>query len=184
MRQHFFAEKSALVCASLLLSLGSLLEKEEETTLFFQSVLQGTEDPLVQMAAAMGCAFAMKEQTGQEMLRVLVQGYEMPATVKEQFDELPFADANFDASVSTALHVIGLSISSLVLPTLTRAIRRSNSWSGLKLVPNVLYLAFGDQKIAHTMTVADLSDLQMEYIFRSSNTFHKILCARGSLRRV
>jgi hypothetical protein len=164
MKQHFFAEKTVLVRASLLLSLGSLLEKDREAMFFFESVLQSTEDPLVQIAAAMGCAFAMKEQTGQKMLEVLVKGYELPSTVKEQFGELPFADVDFDASVSTALHAIGLSISSWVLPTLTRAIRRSNSWSGLTLVPNNLYLAFGDQKIPRTTTIADLSDLQRDVL--------------------
>lgn len=164
MKQHLFAETTALVHASLLLSLGSLLEKDGKTMFFFASVLQRAEDPLVQIAAAMGCAFAMKEQTDQKMLEVLVKGYELPSTVKEQFGELPFADADFDASVSTALRAIGLSIPSLILPTLTRAIRRSNSWSGLKLVPNVLSLAFGDQKIPRTTTVADLSDLQRDVL--------------------
>lgn len=165
MKQHFFVETTALVRASLLLSLGSLLEKEKETTRFFEVILQGAQDPLVQIATAMGCAFAMKEQTGQEMLNVLIKSYELPATVKKQlFYELPSADGGFDASVSTALRAIGLSISSLVLPTLTRAIRHSNSWSGLTLVPNVLYLAFGDQTIPRTMTVADLSDLQRDVL--------------------
>jgi hypothetical protein len=112
MKQSFFAEKTSLVRASLLLSLGSLLEKDEETEFFFESILQDAEDPLVQISAAMGCAFAMREQIGQEILSVLIKSYELPSTVKEQFDELPFADANFDALVSTSLRSIGLSISS------------------------------------------------------------------------
>ncbi|HEY0756259.1 MAG TPA: hypothetical protein VGD98_20050 [Ktedonobacteraceae bacterium] len=52
------------------------------------------------------------------------------------------------------------SANTLVLPTLIRAVRKSDGWSGLTLVPNLLYLTFGDQKITQHMAVADLSDLQ------------------------
>jgi hypothetical protein len=162
MKQHLALEVSSLVRASLLLSLGLLLQNNVETALFFMRVLQEAEDPLIQTTAAMGCAFAMKKQTSQEALNVLIQSYELPPAVKEQFDELPFAYTNLDACISTSLRYIGLSIAPLVVPTLLRAVRHSNSWSGLTLVPNLLSFAFGDQKITRTMTVNDLTDLQRD----------------------
>jgi hypothetical protein len=162
MKQHLTVEASPLVRANFLLSLGLLLQNNEETALFFMHVLQEAEDPFIQTAAAMGCAFAMKKQTSQEALKVLIQSYELPPTVKEQFDELPFAYTDLDACVSTSLRCIGLSIAPLVVPTLLRAVRHSNSWSGLTLVPNLLSFALGDQKITRTMTVDDLTALQRD----------------------
>ena len=63
---------------------------------------------------------------------------------------------------ASPLRRIGLSIAALVMPTLLRAVRRSNAYDGLTLVPNLLYLAFGEQKITLDITVADLSDLQRD----------------------
>lgn len=85
MKQHLVAEEVSLVRSSLLLSLGMLLPKDQETAFFFPYALQNAADPLVQLAAAMGCAFAMKEQSSQEVVNVLLQGYELPLPVKEQF---------------------------------------------------------------------------------------------------
>jgi len=83
-------------------------------------------------------------------------------SIDRRFSELPFAQADLDACISFALRRIGLSIAALVMPTLLRAVRRSNAYDGLTLVPNLLYLAFGEQKITLDMTVADLSDLQRD----------------------
>jgi hypothetical protein len=162
MKQHLAVEASLQVRASLLLSLGLLLQDNEETALFFMRVLHEAEDPLIQTAAAMGCAFAMKKQTSQEVLNVLIQSYELPPTVKEQFGELPFAYVDLDACISTSLRYIGLSIAPQVVPTLIRAVRHSDSWSGLTLVPNLLYFALEDQKIMRNMTVSHLTDLQRD----------------------
>lgn len=162
MKQSLSTERSSFVCASLLLSLGQLLEKNEETVAFFTHILHDAKAPLVQIATAMGCAFAMQEQTSQDALGILLQGYELSSEVKEQFSHLPFADSDLDASLSLALRSIGLSISSLVLPTLLRAIRQSDGWSGLTLVPNLLFFALEGQKITRGMTIADLSDLQRD----------------------
>lgn len=164
MKQYLSVEHSPLVCASLLLSLGQLLEKREETASFFAHTLQDAKDPLIQIATAMGWAFAMQEQTSQDALSALLQGYECSSDVKEQFQKLPFGDSDLDASMSWALHCIGLSISSLVVPTLLRAVRRSDGWSGLTLVPNLLSFALGRQKITRGTTVADLSDLQRDVL--------------------
>src|SRR6266436_3927091 len=162
MKQHLAAEEIPLVSSSLLLSLGLLLPMNEEAALFFTHVLQEAANPLVQIAAAMGCAFTMKEQTSQEILKILLQGYELPPVVKEQFGELPFAEVDFDACLSISLRRIGLSIAPLVVPTLIHAVRHSNAWSGLTLVHNLLFFALEDQKITRTMTVANLSDLQRD----------------------
>ncbi len=162
MQQHLATEEPLLVRASLLLSLGLLLPQNEETASFFTHILQATKAPLIEVVAAMGCAFAMKEQTSREVLNVLIQSYELPATVKEQFNELPFADVDFDASVSTALRCIGLSIAPLVVPTLIRAMRDSNASNGLTLVPNLFYFALEGQKIKRNMTTFDLSKLQRD----------------------
>jgi hypothetical protein len=164
MKQRLSGERSPFVRASLLLSLGQLLEKSGETTSFFAHVLQNAEGPLVQIAAAMGWAIAMQEQTSQDALSVLLQGYELSSDVKEQFNSLPFADSDLDASISLALRCIGLSISSLVIPILLRAVRHSDGWSGLTLVPNLLYFALGEQKITRGMTISDLSDLQRDVL--------------------
>lgn len=162
MKQHLTVEEFLLVRATLLLSLGLLLQTNEETALFFTRVLQEAEDPLIQIAVAMGCAFAMKKQTSQEALNVLIQGYELPPAVKEQFGELPFAHVDLYACISSSLRCIGLSIAPLVVPTLIRTVRHSNSESGLTLVPNLLYFALEDQRITRNMTVSDLTDLQRD----------------------
>jgi hypothetical protein len=162
MKHHLAVEASPLVSASLLLSLGVLLPEHEETTLFFARALQETSDSLIQIAAAMGSAFALKQQTSQQVLLVLIGGYELPPDVKERFRELPFAQVDLDASISSALRRVGLSIAPLVMPTLLRAVRRSDAWSGLTLVPNLLYFAFGEQKVTRTMKVSDLTDLQRD----------------------
>jgi hypothetical protein len=162
MKQHLAGETSPLVGASLLLSLGLLLHEHEETTLFFARVLQETQDPLIQVAAAMGTAFALKQQTSQQAVNVLIGSYELPLDVKARFSELPFAEVDLDACISLALRCIGLSVAPLVMPTLLRAVRRSNASSGLTLVPNLLYFAFGEQKITRTMTVSHLTDLQRD----------------------
>ena len=162
MKQHLSREEAPLARASLLLSLGLLLPNDEKTAHFFTRVLQEAEAPLIQIAAAMGCAFAMKEQTGQEVLNVLIQGYELAPEMKEQFSELPFADVDLDASISDALRCIGLSIASLVTPTLMRAVKHSNAHNGLTLVPNLLYFALEGGKITRNMTIFDLTDLQRD----------------------
>ena len=164
MQQYLSQEPSSFVRASLLLSLGQLLQKNEETALFFAHTLQDATDSLIQIAATMGWAFAMQEQTSQNALSILLQGYEFSSDVKEQFSSLPFADSDLDASISWALRCVGLSISSLVVPTLMRAVRQSDGWSGLTLVPNLLYLALGGQKITRGMTISDLSDLQRDVL--------------------
>lgn len=160
MKQHLATEEAPLVRSSILLSLGLLLSTNEETDLFFTHVLQETTDSLVQITAAMGCAFAMKEQTSQEILKTLLQGYELPSTVKEQFGALPFAEDDLDACLSVSLRSISLSIAPLVVPILLRAVKHSNAWSGLTLVHNLLSFALADQKITRTMMVTDLTDLQ------------------------
>lgn len=160
MKQYLAKEEAQPVCACLLFSLGLLLRNDEAQ--FLAQVVQEAEDPLIRITAAMGCAFAMKEQTNREVLSVLLQGYELSPTVKEQFSELPFADIDLDAYISTFLRCIGLSISPLVVPTLIRAVRHSNGWNGLTLVPNLLSFAFEDKKITRNMTVSDLSDLQRD----------------------
>ncbi len=170
MKQHLAVEASPLVSASLLLSLGLLLHEHEETALFFAHMLQIAEDPLIQVAAAMGTAFALKQQTGQQALHVLIGSYDLPLDIKTRFGELPFAEIDFDAYVSLALRCIGLSIAPLVIPTLLRAVRNSNAWSGLTLVPNLLYFAFGEQRITRTMTVFDLTDLQRDALRAISET--------------
>ena len=162
MKQHLAVEASPLVGASLLLSLGLLLREHEETARFFARVLQETQDPLIQVTAAMGATFALKQKTSQQALHVLIGSYELPRDIKARFSELPFAHADLDACISFALRRIGPSIAALVMPTLLRAVRRSNAFNGLTLVPNLLYLAFGEQKITRNMTVADLSDLQRD----------------------
>lgn len=162
MKQHLAGEASPLVGASLLLSLGLLLHEHEEISLFFAHVLQEAKDPLIQVAAAMGTAFALKQQTSQQALHVLIDSYELPSDVKARFRELPFAEVDLDACLSLALRRIGLSVAPLVMPTLLRAVRRSDAFSGLTLVPNLLYFAFGEQKITHTMTVSQLTKLQRD----------------------
>lgn len=161
-KQCLDVEESPLVRASLLLSLGLLLPDDNETAEFFTRVLHEAATPLIQITAAMGCAFAMKEQTSKGVLKVLLLGYELAPEVKEQFNELPFADVDLDASISVSLRYIGLSIAPLVVPTLMRAVRHSNAWSGLTLVPNLLYLALEGKKITRNMTVSDLTDLQRD----------------------
>jgi hypothetical protein len=103
MQQSLSTEAVPFVCASLLLSLGQLLEKSEETALFFTGLLQEAENPLGQIATAMGWAFAMREQTSQDALRILLQGYELSSDVKERFNELPFAESDLATSISIAL---------------------------------------------------------------------------------
>ena len=103
----------------------------------------------------------MRELTDQAALKVLLQSYELAPDTKAQFNELPFAEGgDCDAYVSSAQRCIGLSVAPFVAPTLIRAVRLSDEWSGLTLVPNLLYFVLGDHKITHDMTVADLSDIQ------------------------
>ncbi len=162
MKRRFAGETAPLVAASLLLSLGLLLQEQEETTLFFTHVLQETHDPLIQVAAALGTAFALNEQTSQQALKVLIDSYELPLDIKARFSELPFAEVDLEACLSLALRCIGLSIAPVVMPPLLRAVRRSNAWDGLTLVPTLLSFALGEQKISRTMTVSDLTDLQRD----------------------
>jgi len=163
-QHHLTEETSALVYASLLLSLGQLMHEHEEADLFFTRLLQETADPLIRVTAAMGAAFALKQQTNQLALRALVEGYELPQDIKTRFSELPFAEVelDLDASISVALWHVGLSIAPLILPTLLRVVRRSHAWSGLTLVPSLLAFALGEQKITRSMTVAHLTDLQQD----------------------
>ena len=51
-----------------------------------------------------------------------------------------------------------------MVPILLRAVRQSDGWSGLTLVPSLLSFALGNQKITHGMTVSDLSDLQRDVL--------------------
>jgi hypothetical protein len=162
MKQRLETEEKWYVRASLLLSLGFLLREDEETALFFTRAIREAKEPLVKVAGAMGNAFAMKKQASQEALTVLIQSYELPMDVKKQFGELPFADANLDACISTALSWIGPSIAPLVVPTLIRAVRQSDGWSGLTFVPSLLSFVFDDRKITSGMTVSDLTDLQRD----------------------
>ena len=110
----------------------------------------------------MGTAFALKQRTARPTVQALLEGYETSQNVKARFLKLPFASFDLDASISLALHEIGFSIAPLVIPTLLRAVRRSNGWNGLKLVPALLFFTFGDQKVTRTMNVSDLTDLQRE----------------------
>ncbi|HEY4386187.1 MAG TPA: hypothetical protein VGN34_17150, partial [Ktedonobacteraceae bacterium] len=179
MKQHLAVEEIPSVRASLLLSMGHLLQDNEETALFFTHMLHETEDPFIQIVAAISCALSMKKQTNQEILNVLIQGYDLPSVVKERFDELPFADTkpfydyvDLDAWISIALRSIGPSIASQVVsqvvPILIRVIiKKSNAWRvhiPITLVTNLLYLVFGDQKLTGDMTVSDLTGLQQDVL--------------------
>ena len=161
MQQHLILDEPFLVPASILLSLGLLLPHEAATAQFFQQALRNATDPLIQIAAAIGEAFAMRELTDQAALKVLLQSYELANDTKAHFSKLPFAEGiDCDAYVSSAQRCIGLSVAPFVAPTLIRAVRLSDEWSGLTLVPNLLYFVLGDHKITRDMTVADLSDMQ------------------------
>jgi hypothetical protein len=52
----------------------------------------------------------------------------------------------------------------MVVPTLTHALKRSDCWSGLVLVDNLLFLALAGKTISPEMTVADLTNMQREVL--------------------
>lgn len=111
----------------------------------------------------MGCAFAMKEQTSQETLNVLLKGYELPSDLKDLFSKLRLTEDELDASISNALYAVGFSISSLAAPTLIHAVRHSTCWTGgLTLVYNLLYFVLERQKITEDMSFSDLTPLQQK----------------------
>ncbi|HTK05595.1 MAG TPA: hypothetical protein VL485_00350 [Ktedonobacteraceae bacterium] len=168
MKQHLTEEEVLSVRASLLLSLGHVLQKNEETALFFMHRLHETEDPFVQIIVAIGCALAMKEQISQEILNVLIKGHKLPSAVRKQFSELPFdffyGRADLDAWISRALRSIGISAAPQTVPTLIRTIKKCSRLNSSILVYNLLYLVFEDQKITRDMTVSDLTDLQRDVL--------------------
>lgn len=171
LQQRLFQEENPHVRACLFLSLGKLLPQSEETSLFFTRILQNEKDPLIQITTAMGYAHSMREQAKSEFLHVLLQGFEFPLSLKEQFSIFPFEENNFDANISDALRAIGLSISSLVIPPLIRAVRGSTCWDGgFTLVSNLLYFAFDDKKITDDTSVSDLTHLQKEVLTTTYET--------------
>jgi hypothetical protein len=114
----------------------------------------------------MGCAFSMKEQTSQQALNVLIQGYELPPAVKGQFNELLFIQFDLDDYLSTALRCIGLSISALVLPVLMRCIG---------------YLGYPFEKMLHGGR-SHVCWLLMISADRNASLSHQLL-ARSQLKR-
>jgi len=134
-------EKKQLVCASILLSLGHLMPATDETHMFFMRLLGEQTKPLLKITTAMAYAFSMKEATPAEVVQILLEGYQQPRALREKFRQLPFADVDMEASISKAFRAIGFSIAPMVVPTLTNALKRSTSWSGLVLVDNLLFLA-------------------------------------------
>ncbi len=155
-------EEKQLVRASIMLSLGHLMPATEETHTFFMQLLGEQTKPLLKITAGMAYAFAVKEATPTEVVQVLLEGYQQSRALREKFRRLPFAKVDMEASISKAFRSIGISIAPMVVPSLTHALKRSDCWSGLVLVDNLLFLALAGRIISPEMTVADLTDMQRE----------------------
>lgn len=160
LQEYLTREEKQLVRASIILSLGQLMPVTEEAHAFFTRLLGEQTKPLLKIVAAMAYAFSAKEATPGEVVQALLEGYQQPRSIRENFRKLPFAKVDMEASISKAFRSIGLSIAPLVVPTLTHALKRSDSLSGLVLVDNLLFLALEGKIISHEMTVADLTNMQ------------------------
>jgi hypothetical protein len=164
MQECLVREERQLVRASIILSLGQLMPCAGETRAFFTQLLQEQTKPLLKIVAAMAYVFSAREATPREIVQVLLESYQQPRSIREKFSTLPFAKVDMDASISNAFRAIGFSMASLVVPTLTRALKRSNAWSSLVLVDNLLYLALEGKIISNEMTVDDLTTMQREVL--------------------
>lgn len=164
LQEFLMREEKQLVRASIILSLGHLMSATEETQTFFMRLLSEQTKPLLKISTAMAHAFSTKEATPGEVVQVLLEGYQQPQSVRKKFRRLPFAKVDMEASISKAFRSIGTSITPMVVPTLAHALKRSDSWSGLELVDNLLFLALGGKPISPEMTVADLTDMQREVL--------------------
>ncbi|HXR66311.1 MAG TPA: hypothetical protein VN729_10325, partial [Ktedonobacteraceae bacterium] len=174
LQEYLMREEKQLVRASIILSLGHLMPATEETHTFFMRLLGEQTKPLLKITTAMAYAFSTKEATPKEVMQVLLEGYKQPRSVREKFRKLPFADVDMEASISKAFRSIGLSIAPMVVPTLTHALKRSDSLSSLVLVDNLLFFALEGKTISSEMTVADLTERQrgaLSAIVKSKNVW-------------
>lgn len=162
LQAYMAREDKQLVRASIILSLGHLMPATTETRAFFTRVLAEQTKPLLKITAAMAYAFAVKETAPAEVVQILLEGYQQPRALRKKFLRLPFAKVDLEASLSKAFRAIGVSLAPQVVPTLTRALKRSDALSGLVLVENLLFLALEGQVIPPEMTAADLTEMQRQ----------------------
>ncbi|MBD2182761.1 HEAT repeat domain-containing protein [Planktothrix sp. FACHB-1355] len=160
--------------ASMVLSLGTLVEPESKYLALFTEILHSKTSDLVKLVAAMMLTQLARNKTPQEAIAFLVNTISDSKSVAELYSQLPWADGDVVADVSRYFCYLEAESNQFPLTDLIEALSTVDAYSALTVAETLLYVTFNGKTILADEKMSELTKTQrivLSAIAQSENTW-------------
>ncbi len=169
-------EKDTYVKASLIRSLGVLVESDPEYRQLFEDVVSSRDRELLRLVASLALTRVAREHTSPEAIALLTETCQRPELISDEYSTLPWL-GDVVADACDALRNLG---PSLAIPALIEALEKTmDEYDALEMTKTLLSLSFPVQQAGMVFGVWRAGDGLAERALRGkklngNTSFHEL----------